>query len=92
MPVLVGVKVTETVQLSPTFNEVGSVPQVLVWAKSPIMSIFERVRDVWPVLVILTTWLGLVSPTIWEGKLSFVGVMVTAPADVTIPVPVTVMR
>jgi hypothetical protein len=92
LPVLVGVKVTETVQLSPTFNDVGSVPQIGVWAKSPVMSIFERVREVWPVLVILTTWLGLVSPTIWEGKLSFVGVMVTAPADVTIPVPVTVMR
>lgn len=51
LPVPVGVKVMLTVQLFPTLRNVGRVPQVLVWEKSPVMLMPVRFTTVCPVLV-----------------------------------------
>jgi hypothetical protein len=64
----VGVNVTVKEQLAAGASCAGSVPQVLVWAKSPViaMAVIFKVAD--PVFVSVTVWGGLVTPTVSFGK------------------------
>ena len=75
VPVAVGVKVTEMVQLAPALTEP---PQVLVWVKSPLAAMLEMVREVWPVLVRVTVCALLLVPEFWGGKVSEVGDRLTS--------------
>ena len=60
VPVAVGLKVTEMLQLAPAAT---LVPQVLVSAKSPEAAIEVIESDAWPELVSVTDWAVLVEPT-----------------------------
>jgi len=51
LPLAVGVKVTLAVQLSPALRTLGSAPQVLVSAKSPVALMAVRVTATCPLLV-----------------------------------------
>ena len=51
LPLAVGVNVMLTTQLSPTLRTLGSVPQVLVSAKSPVALMAVRVTATCPLLV-----------------------------------------
>src|SRR5579859_1557501 len=59
-PAAVGVKVTLTVQFAAAAM---LVPQVLVWAKSPVAAMAVTVTALAPVLVSVTVWTALVVPT-----------------------------
>jgi hypothetical protein len=59
-PVAVGVKVTVIVQLAPAANVL---PQLLVWAKSPLAATLLIVRGAFPVLLNVTVCAVLVVPT-----------------------------
>jgi hypothetical protein len=56
-----GPKVTLTRQLAPAASEL---PQVFVWAKSPLAAILVMVRAALPVLESVTVWPELVVPTV----------------------------
>jgi len=60
-----GLKVTAMAQLAPTATEV---PQVLVWAKSPVAATLARVRGPVPLLVSVTALAALAVPTNWLAK------------------------
>ena len=62
MPLAVGVKVTLTEQPLPGAKVAGSVPQVLVWAKSPLMLMLLMVSGAPLLLVIVDDCAGLVEP------------------------------
>jgi len=87
VPVVVGVKVTLTVQLNPAPSEV---PQVFVCAKSPVAAPMESVVDNVLVFFTVTGWLGLVVPTVCEVNVRLDGVVVTVTAGAPVPVPESV--
>ncbi len=60
VPVAVGVKVTRIEQFAPGATEL---PQVLVWAKSPLVTMLAIVSGALPVLVSRTVLAALVEPT-----------------------------
>lgn len=98
LPDVVGVNVTEIVQLCPTSSTTGingtaEPPQVLVCEKSPL-TVMGAVRVTAAMLVLETvmTCGGLVTPTVWEGKETLLGESVRDPADEATPVPVTTTR
>src|ERR1035437_1461349 len=64
-PDAAGVNVMLMVQVPPA---VIDVPQVLVWAKSPVAAIEETVASAVPVLEIVTLWASDVAPTLVVGK------------------------
>ena len=57
VPVCVGVKVTLMMQLAPLASEL---PQVLVWAKSPLATMLVTLKDVVPAFVNVTLCAALV--------------------------------
>ena len=59
-PVAVGVKVTLIVQLAPALS---ALPQLLVWAKSPLSAMLAMVNVTVPVLPKVTTCGELAMPT-----------------------------
>jgi hypothetical protein len=65
VPTLTGAKVTLMAQLAPTATVV---PQVLVWAKLPLVVMLPTLRAAVPVLLRVTTWAALVVPVIWPAK------------------------
>jgi len=80
-PCAVGVKVTVMVQLVPAGT---ALPQLLVWAKSPVIWMPLRLTGALPVLVKVSVCAALV-PTTWFPKLRAVGESVAA---LMAPVPV----
>ena len=60
VPVLVGVKVIWKAQLAFTASVNGVEGQLLVSAKSPVVVMLVTVKGVWPLLVMVTVWGGLV--------------------------------
>ena len=82
LPDAVGVKVTLMVQVAP---EARLVPQVLIWAKSPVVTMLVMVRVPEPVLLMVTDWGALVVPTDWLEKVKLVGVRVTTGAARPLP-------
>src|SRR5580698_3270178 len=75
-PVLVGVKVTETVQLALGTSELVLEGQVLVCVKTPLVPIVEMTRSFDPVFCNVTFMGELFWPTFTSPKLSEVGVAV----------------
>jgi hypothetical protein len=69
----VGVKLTLIAQLPPGST---SVPQVLVWLKSPLALIAVMSSGWLPLSVSVTAWGALVVPTAWLPKLRLVGLSV----------------
>src|SRR5579864_3203891 len=65
---VVGVKVTLTVQLAPAASVAGETGQVLVSAKLPVVEILEKVKGVAWLLVTVTVWAALVVFTTWLPK------------------------
>lgn len=82
VPLVVGVKVTLIVQLTPGLTEA---PQALVTAKSPLAVTLVILSAAAPVLLSVTAWAGLVDPTAWLAKDRLAG---ASPATATMPVPV----
>jgi len=92
VPVLVGVKVTSKAQLPLTASVKGVEGQLLVSAKSlGVAVMLVTVKEVWPLLVMITFWAGLVTPIVSAGNTRLVGVNCTVVAPV-MPVPVSVTR
>lgn len=91
VPAVVGVKVTEIVQLAPAAT---LVPQLCVSAKSPEAAIDAMVRAALPELVSFTVCAALVVPSVCEAKVRLVGERVTVGAVTTgvspVPLKVTV--
>jgi hypothetical protein len=85
LPTDSGVNVTEIVQVAGEGPSV--VPQVLVWAKSPLAGEIVIGVDVVPVFFTVTVLAALVVPTAWEVNVSVVGVAVTTTVP-ALPVPV----
>lgn len=83
VPVAVGWKVTLMVQLPPAVTEP---PQLLVWAKSPLIATLVIVRAVVPLLVRVEVKALLVCPTVVLGKVREAGD--TLAVGVVTPVPV----
>ena len=81
-PLAVGVKVTSIVQLDP---EASEPPQLLVWAKSPLMLMVSGTRAPLPVSLRVRVCGELVVETVCPGKLKEVAERVAAGAS---PVPV----
>ena len=70
VPVAVGLKVTLMAQLLPAATEL---PQVLVWAKSPLAEMLVMDKAALPVLESVTVCAALVGPTVWLLKFKLVG-------------------
>src|SRR5258708_4233899 len=70
LPDAVGVNVTLMVQFAPAATEL---PQVLVWAKSPLAATPVRFSEALPVFASVTDCAALVVPTVWLAKVSEVG-------------------
>lgn len=89
-PEAVGAKVTRTEQFAPAAR---LKPQVLVWAKSPLLVPAIEMLPIdncpVPLLVRVTDWAELVVPTICPEKISPVGESVTIGLRGTMPVPVS---
>lgn len=81
VPLAVGVKVTLIVQLPLTANEA---PQLLVWAKSPLVAMLVMVSAAVPLLVSVTVCAAEVVPTFWPAKVRLAG---ESPAAGAMPVP-----
>ena len=88
-PVVVGVKVTLMVQAVNAGKLAPGPPQVLVWAKSPLIVIWVTVRLPLPVLFKLTVLVAVDAPTFWFPKETVVGQKVTAGAAMPLPVRFT---
>jgi hypothetical protein len=84
VPLAVGVKVTLMLQTPPAAK---LVPQVLVWAKSPLTAMLVNARVAVPELVTVTDWAELDAPTPWLAKVRDVAESVTAGAVVLPPPP-----
>lgn len=82
VPVVVGVKVTLTVQLAPAASVLE---QLFVCVKSPVAAPIVSVVDKVPVFFTVTGLLALVVPTACEAKVRLDGVVVTVMVP---PVPV----
>ena len=78
-PAAVGRKVTLMVQLAPAAR---LVPQLFVWAKSPLAPIAPRVAADVPGFLNVTAWAGLVVPTVRLAKVRLDGVAVSAAGGV----------
>jgi hypothetical protein len=85
LPDAVGVNVTLMVQFAPAATEL---PQVLVWAKSPLAETLVRFSEALPVLESVTDCAALVVPTIWPAKVSEEVERLTTGAEAAAPVPV----
>jgi hypothetical protein len=85
VPDAVGVNVTLMVQLAPAATEL---PQVLVWAKSPLAEMLVRLSEALPVLESVTDCAALVVPTVWLAKVSEEAERLTTGAEAAAPVPV----
>lgn len=81
VPLAVGVKVTLIMQLAPAAR---LPPQLLVWAKSPLVAMLEMVSGPVPVLERVTFCAALAVPRFWLPKLRVPGETLTAGA---VPVP-----
>jgi len=86
VPPAAGLKVTEMVQLAPALTVL---PQVLVWEKSPLAVMLERVSEALPVLVSATVCAPLLVPTNCPEKVSEEEDKLT-PGPIPVPVKVTV--
>ena len=84
LPRMVGVKVTEIVQLAPTASVFGVSGHVEVCAKSPEAEIEVMVRAFVPVFFSVTVFAGLVVLSIWLAKVRLLGDKLTGRT----PVPV----
>lgn len=82
VPVAAGVKVTLIVQLAAAAT---LAPQLLVWAKSPLVATEETVRGPVPMLVSVTGWGALGVPTPWPLKVRLVTDRLTLVAEVPVP-------
>jgi hypothetical protein len=87
VPTAPGVNVTEIVQVAGEGPSV--VPQVLVWAKSPLAGAIEIGVDAVPVFFTVTVFAALVVPTVCAANVSLVGETVTM-ATAPVPVPFSV--
>src|SRR5258708_19868731 len=85
LPDAVGVNVTLMVQFAPAATEL---PQVLVWAKSPLAETPVRFSEALPVLESVTDCAALVVPTVWPAKASEEAERLTTGAEAAAPVPV----
>ncbi len=85
VPDAVGVNVTLMVQLAPAATEL---PQVLVWAKSPLAETLVRFSEALPVLESVTDCAALVVPTVRLAKASEEAERLTTGAEAAAPVPV----
>ena len=85
VPDAVGVNETLMVQLAPAATEL---PQVLVWAKSPLAETLVRFSEALPVLESVTDCAALVVPTVWLVKVSEEAERLTTGAEAAAPVPV----
>jgi len=77
VPVAIGVKITEIVQLDPALM---LLPHVFVWLKSPLATMLLIASVAAPELVRMTLWALLLVPTCWEAKVTLGGESVTAGA------------
>jgi hypothetical protein len=82
VPIVVGVKLTVIAQLALTASDV---PQVLVWAKSPLATMLVIVSVAVPVLVSVIVCGTLVVPNCWLPNATLVAERVATGA---VPVPV----
>jgi hypothetical protein len=85
VPDAVGVNVTLMVQLAPAATEL---PQVLVWAKSPLAETLVRFSEALPVFESVTVCAALVVPTVWLVKVNEEAERLTTGAEAAAPVPV----
>src|SRR5260370_710195 len=85
LPDAVGVNGTLMVQFAPAATEL---PQVLVWAKSPLAETPVRFSEALPVLESVTDCAALVVPTVWLAKASEEAERLTTGAEAAAPVPV----
>jgi hypothetical protein len=85
LPDAVGVNVTLMVQFAPAATEL---PQVLVWAKSPLAETPVRFSEALPVFASVTVCAALVVPTVWLVKVSEEAERLTTGAEAAAPVPV----
>src|SRR5260370_9051623 len=84
LPDAVGVNVTLMVQLAPAATEL---PQVLVWAKSPLAETLVRFSEALPVLESVTDCAALVVPTVRLAKASEEAERLTTGAGAAAPLP-----
>jgi hypothetical protein len=95
LPLALGLKLTENVQLPPAASVLGLVGHVFVWPKSaafvPPSPIAVIVSAALPEFVRVTVWAAPLVPTTRDPKPRLVGENDTAGAAVT-PVPVSVSR
>jgi hypothetical protein len=95
LPLALGLKLTESVQLPPAASVLGLIGQVFVWPKSaafvPPSPIAVIVSAALPEFVRVTVWAAPLVPTARDPKPRLVGENDTAGAAVT-PVPVSVNR
>src|SRR5205807_634490 len=82
-PVAVGLKVTLTVQLAPA---VTLLPQLLVWAKSPLATMLAMFNTAVPLLVSMDVWDGLVVPMSRLPKIKLLLDRVMTGARIPLPV------
>src|SRR5437899_400098 len=84
VPDAVGENVTLMAQFPPTAKEL---PQLLVWAKSPLATMLLMARVAVPVFDSVTVCAALVVPTVWLAKVSEVGERLAVVVG-AVPVPV----
>src|SRR5260370_4537233 len=82
----VGVNVTLMVQFALAATEL---PQVLVWAKSPLAETLVRFSEALPVLESVTDCAALVVPTVWLAKASEEVERLATAAEAPTPEPQT---
>ncbi len=87
VPVAVGLKVTEMVQLAPAAT---LEPQLFVCAKSPVMEMPVMLKAALPLLVRVTVCAALVVFSTWLAKVKEAGASVTAGAGAVTPLPLSV--
>ena len=83
VPVTVGVKVTETMQVAPTAMLVG---QLLVCAKSPLATIPVILSTAEPLLVTVIVLAALVVLVVWLGKVRLDGLNEIPATPMPVPV------
>lgn len=83
-PVTVGVKVTLMLQFAPAASVL---PQLFVWAKSPLAAMVAIDKGPVPLFVRMTVCAALVLPTLWAGKVTVVGERVAPGTVGRDPVP-----
>lgn len=88
VPAAVGPKTTRIAQLAELAKPL---PQLLVWAKSPVAAMLVMVKGAVPVLVSVTVCEVLVVPMGWLAKFKALGERVTVTLEVTVVVTVAVL-